>query len=275
MSIVLAALSSLLWGSADFFGGLLTKRLSVYAVVGASQAFGLVAVTVFAVAIGGFAGEPAWIGWSIAAGVSGSLGLLCFYAALASGTMGVVSPIAALGAVVPVLTGIVQGEQPSGLALTGIALGLLGAVAASGPELNSEVGVRPVVLAAVAGLLFGSCFTFLAGGAESSSVMTLWGMRVTSVTAFVVAALVTRSVGGLRPADAPGLLGVGLGDAGANLLFALATQRGLLSITAAVGSLYPVATVLLAYAVLHERMHRIQIVGVIVALFGVVLISIG
>lgn len=275
MSVLLALLSSLLWGSADFFGGLLTKRLSVYAVVGASQAFGLIAVTAVALAMGGFAGDTDWIPWSMAAGVSGSLGLLCFYAALASGTMGVVSPIAALGAVVPVVTGIAQGEQPSNLALAGIAIGLLGAAAASGPELSSKVDMRPVVLAAVAGLFFGACFTFLAYGAESSSVMTLWGMRVTSVTGFVVAALFTRSLGGLRSSDGPGLLAVGLGDAGANLLFALATQRGLLSITSAVGSLYPVATVLLAYVVLHERLHRIQIVGVIAALFGVVLISLG
>lgn len=275
MSILLAALSSLLWGSADFFGGLLSKRLAVYAVVGGSQAFGLLAVTAVAVSTGGFEADTGWILWSVLAGIAGAVGLLCFYAALASGTMGVVSPIAALGAVVPVATGILQGEQPSGLALTGIAFGLAGAIAASGPELSSEVGLRPVVLAAVSGLLFGSCFVFLANGAESSSVMTLWGMRVTSVSGFLLAAILARSLGGLRPSDTPGLIGVGLGDAGANLLFAWATQRGLLSITAAVGSLYPVATVLLAYVVLHERLHRIQIVGVVAALFGVMLISAG
>lgn len=275
MSVLLALLSSLMWGTADFYGGLLSKRIKVYAVVGGTQAFGLLAVTVVAFAAGSFSDPSGWLMWSALAGVAGSLGLLCFYAALATGTMGVVSPIAALGAIVPVVTGFARGELPSTLAIVGICVALAGAVLASGPELNQAVGVRPVVLAAIAGGFFGAALTFIALGAESSSVMTLWGMRVTSVSGFLLAAVVFRSLGGVRTSDAPALLAIGVADAAANLLFALSTQIGLISITSVVGSLYPVATVVLAYVVLHERLQRIQIVGVIAALAGVALVSLG
>ncbi|MGL5827873.1 MAG: EamA family transporter [Nocardioides sp.] len=275
MAVLLALCSSALWGTADFYGGLMSRRLSAYAVVGGSQAFGLLAVTAVAVTTGGFSQPTGWIWWSVLAGISGSLGLVCFYAALAAGTMGVVSPIAALGAVVPVIAGLVRGEQPSAVAVVGIVLGLAGAVAASGPELSSTVGGRSVLRAAVAGICFGAALTFIAVGAQDSSVMTLWGMRLTSVTAFVIAALAVRSAGGLRATDTPALFAIGVADAAANLLFAFATQRGLISLTSVVGSLYPVATVLLAYAVLHERLQRIQVVGIVAALIGVTLVSAG
>ena len=275
MSILLALLSSAMWGTADFAGGLLSRRRPAYAVVGASQAIGLVAATVVALAVGGF-GEPRdWLVWAVLAGASGALGLVCFYAALASGTMGVVSPIAALGAIVPVAVGMLSGESPTRLAILGIALALAGAVAASGPELRGDTGARPVLLAAVAGAAFGAALTFLALGAESSPVMTLWGMRATSVAGFALAAAYARNVGGLVVNDLPALAFIGLNDVGANLLFALATQQpgGLVSITSVLASLYPVATVLLAWAILHERLLRIQQVGVATALAGVALVS--
>ncbi len=275
VSVVMSLLSSLLWGSADFGGGLLSRRLPAYAVVGASQAFGLLAATLVALAVGGF-GEPlGWLPWSIAAGAAGASGLLCFYAALASGTMGVVSPIAALGAVVPVMVGVLAGEQPSLLAVLGIVVALVGAVAASGPELRGDSGSRPMILAAAAGVGFGGALTFIAQGAEHSALMTLVGMRTTSVVGFAIAALVVGTVGGIRPRDLPPLAAVGVGDVAANLLFGLATQVGLVSVTSVLSSLYPVVTVLLAWAFLHERMQRIQQVGVAAALAGVALVSLG
>ena len=275
MSVLLALLSSVMWGSADFYGGLVSKRPSVYAVVGGSQAAGLAAVTVAAIATDAFEGPTDWIAWSILAGLSGVIGLLMFYTALARGTMGVVSPIAALGAVVPVVFGFARGDDPSPLAIVGIAVGLLGAFLASGPELRTSGSGVPIVLAALAGLCFGTCFVFIALGAESSAIMTMFGMRATSVLGFVLAAVALRSLGGLNTSNAPGLIVIGLADAGANLLYALASQRGYISVTSVVGSLYPVTTVLLAYVVLHERLQRIQVAGVIAALVGVALVSFG
>jgi drug/metabolite transporter (DMT)-like permease len=275
MAVVLALVSSLMWGSADFLGGLRSRTLPAFAVIAASQACGLVAIGVVALATGAGRGSAAWVPWAVASGVVGATALVCFYAALGSGTMGVVSPIAALGAVVPVMIGIVAGERPTSITFAGLVLGLIGAVAASGPELRGRAGARPVALAAAAGVGFGLALVFIERGSRADAVMTLTGMRATSVTAFVVTALVVRSVGGLTPRDVPSLALVGLGDVGANLTFALASQRGFLSITSVLGSLYPVVTVLLARLVLHERLTRVQLLGVSAALAGVALVALG
>ena len=271
----LALLSSLLWGSADFLGGLLSRRRRAVVVVAVSQAFGLVAVLLAAVATHAVRAPLGWLPWSVAAGVAGTTGLVCFYAALASGRMGVVSPIAALGAVVPVLIGMAAGERPTPVQLAGIVVALVGAAAASGPELTGATGARPVALAAVAGVGFGLALYLIGLGSQTSPLMTLVGMRATSVLAFVVAALVARTAAGLRPADLPAIAVVGVADAGANLAFGVASTLGLISVTAVLGSLYPVVTVLLARVVLDERLRPVQQVGVLAALAGVVLISAG
>ncbi|HET8616688.1 MAG TPA: DMT family transporter [Actinomycetales bacterium] len=275
MAVLLALSSSVMWGGADFLGGLLSRSRRAVAVVAGSQACGLVAVALVALVTGGWHGSTGWFGWSVLAGLVGASGLVAFYSALGCGTMGVVSPIAALGAVVPVLLGLVQGESPSSIVLVGLVLALVGVVTASGPELAGGAGARPVVLASVAGVCFGLALVFIERGAQTNAVMTMTGMRATSVGMFLVAAVVLRTNGALVVRDAPALAAVGVADVGANLLFALATQRGLLSVTAVLGSLYPVVTVLLARVVLHERLRVVQQVGVVAALTGVVLVSAG
>jgi drug/metabolite transporter (DMT)-like permease len=275
VAVVLALVSSLMWGSADFLGGLRSRSLPAFAVVAGSQACGLVAIGLVAVVTGAGQGSGAWVGWAIASGVVGTSALVSFYAALGSGTMGVVSPIAALGTVVPVLIGVVSGERPTRLTLAGLLLALLGAVAASGPELRGRAGARPVVLAALAGLGFGLALVCIERGSRSDAVMTLTGMRATSVAVFLATAVVVHSLGGLGPRELPSLALIGIGDVGANLTFALASQRGFLSITSVLGSLYPVVTVLLARVVLHERLTRVQLLGVSAALAGVALVALG
>jgi drug/metabolite transporter (DMT)-like permease len=264
-----------MWGGSDFLGGLLSRSRRAVAVVAGSQACGLVAIALVAVVTGAWHGSTAWLGWSVLAGVVGAAGLVAFYTALGCGTMGVVSPIAALGAVVPVLLGLARGESPSSLVVVGLVLALVGVVAASGPELSGGAGGRPVALASVSGVCFGLALVFIGRGAETDAVMTMTGMRVTSVALFLLAALTRRTTGGLAVRDIGPLAAVGVADVGANLLFAFATQRGLLSITAVLGSLYPVVTVLLARVLLHERLRAVQQVGVVVALLGVVLVSSG
>ena len=272
---LLALLSAGLWGSADFGGGLVSRRLPPVAVVAWSQGVGLLAVGAAALATGAYVAPTGWVVWSLLAGLVGTSALVAFYAALSAGTMGVVSPIAALGAVVPVLIGLASGERPSALQVGGIVVALLGAAAASGPELGGAGRARPVLLAALAGIGFGLALSFIGRGAESSTLMTLVGMRVTSVTGFVVLALVVRTVGGVRGGHLLPLVAIGLADAGANLAFGVASTMGLLSVTAVLGSLYPVVTVLLARFVLKERLRPVQQAGVVAALGGVVLLSAG
>jgi drug/metabolite transporter (DMT)-like permease len=274
---LLALASSVLWGSGDFLGGTLSRRMPALAVVGVSQALALVLVGTVAVVTGELARgmPPAGWGWAAASGVAGLVGLVAFYSALARGTMGVVAPIAALGVIAPVAVGLAAGERPSSVQMVGAALGVIGGVLASGPELTSRAAGRPIALALLAGLAFGLVLVFLARGSEESPLLTLVGMRTTSVVLLVAVAVAARSLGGVRRADLPLLALIGMLDAGANLSYAIATTVGLLSLVSVLASLYPAVTVLLARVVHHERMTRLQDVGVATAVGGVLLVAAG
>ena len=275
MPYLLALASSLLWGAGDFLGGTVSRRLPATSVVGVSQALALVLFALLALVTGEAAlgmSATGWA-WAMAAGLAGLVALVAFYAALASGTMGVVAPLAALGVLFPLAAGLIGGERPSGVQMLGVGLGVLGGVLASGPEVARKVSGRPVVLALVAAVGFGLVLVFIARGSEDSPLLTLVGMRMTSVTLLVVAALVARSIGGVRARDLPLLAAIGVLDGGANLTYAIATTTGLLSLVAVLSSLYPAVTVVLARLVHHERMTRVQDAGVVAALAGVVLVA--
>jgi len=276
MLALLALASSVFWGTSDFFAGLKARTIAPPAVVAVTQGFALLALSVILLARHtGF--SPSFSGngpfWAIAAGVAGALGLVCFYTALASGTMGVVAPISSLGALVPVFLGLLTGEHPSVTAWVGMAVAVTGAALASGPELTGAVPPRPVLLAAVAAACFGTALYCLDRGARYSLLETLWGMRATSVVLFLIAGLVARSVGGTRVRDLPALAVIGLGDVTANALFAFSSSQGMVSVSSVLGSLYPVATLFWARLLLGERLRRVQSIGVALTLVGVVAIA--
>jgi drug/metabolite transporter (DMT)-like permease len=272
MIALLALASSVVWGTSDFIAGLKARSLAAAAVVGWSQATALVVLTLVVALSGGwdFSGWPVWAGL---AGLAGTSALVCFYAALATGTMGVVAPIASMGVVVPVALGLAAGEDPSPLAFVGMGVAVVGILLASGPELSGAVSVRPLALAALAALGFGVTLFALDRGARYSLAQTLWGMRTTSVLVFLVAALVLRSVGGVAARDLPVLAVVGVADVSANALFATASSRGMVSVASVLGSLYPIMTVLLARVVLRERLRAVQVCGVALSAVGVALIA--
>jgi drug/metabolite transporter (DMT)-like permease len=275
MMAVFALLSSLLWGTADFLGGSVSRRRPALAVVGGSQAVGGVALLAAAAITGQWRAPADYLPWAVAAGLTGAAALVAFYASLAIGPMGIVSPIAASGVIVPVAYGLIQGEKPSTIQLAGIIVAVLGVLLASGPELTGRATLRPVLLALVAAVGFGVTLLMLTGGGRISPIMTVATMRVTSMVVFVAIALGISTVGGLRPMDLPILGLIGLSDAGANLLFSQASRGGLVAIVAVLGSLYPAATVILARAVDGERLRRVQNVGVVASLVGIALIGAG
>ncbi len=280
MAVALALLSSLLWGTADFFGGLFTKRMAAVVVVLVSQAIALAMILPTVWLLGGFDDPSGYFWWGVGAGIVGPVGLVSFYWALSIGTMGVVSPIAATGIVVPVAWGLIDGEQPTSWQYLGIVIGFIGVILASGPDAPREGAERQahtksIVLALIAALGFGGSFVCLDGGGEFSIGMTLVVQRSTSVLLMVVPVVVFTRLAGLRWRDLPGLAGVGAGDAAANGAFAWSSTLGLLSVTSVLGSLYPVATLLLARIVLKERLTRLQFFGVGGALCGIVLLAAG
>jgi drug/metabolite transporter (DMT)-like permease len=275
VSALLALCSSLLWGTSDFVAGLKSKTLPPAAVVGWSQMVGFLTLCVVVVTMGNPLTASGWQGWAVASGVAGAVALAAFYAALSTGTMSVVAPVAALGAALPVLLGVATGESPSPVAWVGMGVALLGTVLASGPEVRSGLPIRPVLLAGVAAVGFGTVLFCMDRGARASLVSTLWGMRLTSLVIFAGVAAVRRSTGGVGRRDWPTLVFVGLADLGANALFVAASTQGLVSVAAVLGSLYPVVTILLARAILAERLRPVQNVGVVLAMAGVVAIATG
>ncbi len=167
------------------------------------------------------------------------LGIVAFYRALATGTMGVVAPIAALGVALPVFAGIAAGDRPSVLQDLGLAVAIFGVVLASGPELrvgadapagSRRTSVQPLLLACVAAVGFGLVFVALDHGAQSSTVMTLLVMRSVSLVVLLAAALPTRISLHVVTRDLPLLAVIGVLDVGANAMFAIATQHGLLAL---------------------------------------------
>jgi drug/metabolite transporter (DMT)-like permease len=275
MAALLAISSSLMWGMADFLGGFTSRRIPALAVYGLSQAVGFVVLVLAATVTSSWGADPAFWPWAIASSVLGMIGMLAFYSALSIGPMGIVSPLVALSVLVPVSYGLIRGEIPGGVQILGILAAVIGILLASGPELSGAESAKPLILAGVAALGFGGMYLTMAEGSSYSPLMTMTGMRVTTVILFIVILAKARTLGGATRADAVPLIAIGIFDAAANVAYGVATTLGLLATTAVLGSLYPVVTAVLAAIFLHERLRAVQYAGVAVAMVGVVMISAG
>ncbi|MYT23874.1 EamA family transporter, partial [Streptomyces sp. SID7760] len=162
MTALFALATALLWGLADFGGGLLTRRLPALTVVVASQVLAVVALGAVVLGTGAWreAGPQLW--FAVAAGLVGPVAMLSFYEALALGPMGVVSPLGSLGVVVPVAAGLALGERPGPGQFAGIAVAVAGIVLAGGPELRgAPVQRRAVVLTLTAAFGFGAVMALI------------------------------------------------------------------------------------------------------------------
>ena len=281
MGSLLALLSSALWGSADFFGGKLSKKYAPIVVLGMTQAIGLFFGITLVLLSGelfqsnpphAFGNDGYFIPGAIA-GVTGYIGLICLYAGLSTGRMGVVSPISSLSAVIPLTFALVTGEVLTWAQGIGVVIALAGAFCASGPELSQGLSPKPLFLALGAAAGFGTAMTFMSIGSNSSALMTMVMMRATTFLVTISLALRYRTLGNFSKSEIPVLVFIGISDFAANLLLGIATNFGLVSLVMVLGSIYPIVTALLAFKFLHERLHRIQYVGIVLAVAGVALIS--
>ena len=279
MASLLALFSSILWGSADYLAGNLSKRFKAIAVTGASQAIGLITGVVLVVVTGSYiAPNLSWNGYfvpAIGAGIAGFLGLVSFYSGLSTGRMGVVSPISTLSAVIPLTFAFISGERPTIIQIAGMGIALLGAFCASGPDIVNGLPIKPLLFGLGAALGFGIALTFMAQGSKTSSLMTMTSMRVISVSICILIALRYRTIGGFGKSDIKILVVIGVTDFVANLLLGVATTKGLVSVAMVLGGLFPIVTSLLAFKFLHERLHKAQYLGIILAVAGVSVISVG
>ncbi|MDX2560454.1 EamA family transporter [Streptomyces sp. NPDC087219] len=287
MTALFALATSLLWGLADFGGGLLTRRIPALTVVVVSQLLAVVVLGTVVLTTGAWteAGPQLW--YAVGAGVVGPAAMLAFYKALALGPMGVVSPLGSLGVVVPVSVGLLVGDRPGLVQFAGIGVAVLGVVLAGGPELRgAPVQRQAVLLTLVAAFGFGSVMALIA---EASTTVTglflaLFVQRVTNVLVGGGALYASVRRGGralpeggpqVIRAALPALAFVGLADVAANGTYAIAAQQGPVTVAAVLASLYPVVTALAAYGVLKERLRAIQAAGAGLALVGTVLLATG
>lgn len=316
--------SGLCWGAADFFGGIQSRRLPALTVAFWSQLAGALGLAV-ALAIEGVRPNATGVAWGLAAGVGSGCALVLFYRSLAEGTMSIVAPISACGAVVPVTAALLTGSQPGTLAALGVLATVTGVVLVSRPHTpprsasptvegnpastgspasapgagsagNSagagsaaRGGRRVVAMALGSALGFGLFYVFVDAGAASTAGTAaaagtagshgspLWviaGARMSSLAILSMIALVSRRSALRWPGRRIGAVAlVGIGDTGANLLFAYAATTGNLAVVGVLGSLYPVATVALARWLLGERLSGGQNAGVILALTGIGLLA--
>ncbi|HWM40555.1 MAG TPA: DMT family transporter [Streptomyces sp.] len=287
MTAALALVTSLMWGLADFGGGLLTRRMSALTVVVVSQTLAAIVLGAMVAATGGWSewGEHLW--FAAAAGLVGPVAMLSFYKALSQGPMGVVSPLASLAVVVPVGAGLALGERPGWLQAVGITVAVAGVILAGGPELRgAPVQRQTIALTLLSALGFGTVMALIEHAFTSTMAglfLALFVQRVCNVAVGGAALYVQvrRGVpalpaeGGARVVTAalPALAFVGLADVAANGTYMMAAAYGPVTTAAVLASLYPVVTALAARGVLREKLRGVQAAGAGLALFGTVLLA--
>lgn len=286
MTALFALATSLMYGLADFGGGLLTRRIPALTVVVTSQTIAVIVLGVIVVATGGWTEWGPQLWFAVAAGLLGPVAMLAFYKALAIGPMSVVSPLASVGVVVPVAVGLFLGERPGVPQFAGLTVAIVGIVLAGGPELRgAPVQRQAVLLTLLAAFGFGAVLALIS---EASSNLTglflaLFVQRVTNVAAGGLALFVSVKRGGIAVPEGtgmsliwaalPALAFVGLADVAANGTYSIAAQNGPITLAAVLSSTYPVITALAARAVLKERLRGVQAAGAGLALVGTVLLA--
>ena len=277
MSVVLALLASLIWGTSDFLGGTVTKKLPAVTTLLWANLLVLPGLTIITLIIGDLQLTPRTIGWGIVAGVSGSLGICALYQGLATGVMGVVAPIASTSVVVPVFVGIVSGESIGAVRGVGIAVAVGGIILAGGPSLRDfrTGGHRPLLFAGAAAVLIGIFLVAVANGSKESALSTLVVMRISDVGLLLPMVLIMGLKRVPGRSALPSIAFIGAADLSANALYGFAVHGSQMAITAVLVSLYPVVTLFMARQINHERLNREQMIGVTLAMAGVAAVVLG
>jgi len=292
IGVLLAACSGLSYGAADFYGAIASQKNKATLVTAAVQ---LVSMLALLVAIGlWFDGSPtpADYAWGALGGLGAALGLVTFYKALAQGPMATAASLTALwGAGIPVVTGLLLGDRPGPITLIGIAIAVPAAVLVSvgGMSLDGLAtnttprervaglsnAVNTRVLAIVAGIGFGLFFVALGRTSADSGLYPLVGARAASLIALAIVITSQKDWGPIAKASIPTVVLTGVLDFGANAFYLTALDHGSFTWVAAISSLYPVSTVLLARLVLQERLAKLQVVGLVMAACALALVAVG
>ena len=278
MLAALALASAMLYGAADFLGGLASRRTGAIAIVVVSQFAGLIALLLMLPLLPPSAPTSNDLIWGAAAGITGGIGVALLYHALAIGSMAIVAPVTAVCAVVvPVAAAVALGERPGTAATAGIGLAIVAIVLVSRQKDPHAAASKPkdgsaIATALASGVAIGLFFLALAQSGPEAGLWPLVAARSVSFALFGAVALITRTPLTMAARVAAIAVAGGVLDMLANLLYLLASRQGELSIVVTLASLYPASTVLLARVVLAERLSSSQTAGVGCALVAVILI---
>jgi len=273
VAILLSLCAAAAYGLSDFVGGVASRRISPWAIAFTSQIGGAFAVLLLSLGVDG-SPDRADVGWAVVAGLGNGIGTAFLYRGLSAGRMGVVAPVSGVGAaLVPVVVGVVSGERPSSFAWLGIVAALPAIWLVARETSPTAVSGSGLVDGVLAGLGFGTLFAALGQIPEESGFLPLALNQVVGAVVVVAVASALRATWVPRePLAYVGLVSGCLGAA-ATALFLVATQSGYLTVAAVLTSLYPAFTVLLAAAVLRERIHRSQAIGLVLCTIAVGLIA--
>lgn len=277
LGLLFGLASALTWGTADFSGGIATRRNSVYTVIIISQLVGLACLLLIA-SFTGFSIPFTWrqTFWGGIAGVSGALGLVALYRGLAYGRMSVVAPVSALiTALFPILFGLFLEGLPRPLTLFGFGISLpaIWLVSGSGSE---RVAPGELLLPVSAGLGFAGFFIFIDRVADEAVLWPLIAARLASTSALAIYVISNRNARFqfLPVRTLPPIFLAGIFDIGGNAFFILATRYGRLDIASVLAAFYPAATVVLARVLLSENISIRQWVGIFIAVLALGLLAI-
>ncbi len=278
MSILLALVSAAVYGIADYAGGRASRVFASALVTLIGQVVSLVLVVVLVLLIGTPVPSGGTFAWGVVGGAAGAVGLVSLYHAFAHGAITVVAPLSAVvGAILPVIVGLAQGERPDVIAYVGIAVALVAVALVSGAigEHDTPTQAPIIGFALLAGAGFGLLFVALDRADSESGLWPLVGARLASVPILLGICLVLRARPGAH--RSPLLIAVFAGflDMLANVTYLAAVRGGLLSVVAVVSSLYPASTVLIAFGLDHERVNRWQAAGMALAVAALVLVTLG
>jgi len=280
VSVIFALLSALCYGTGDFVGGVMSTRIPAWTAAFCSQVGGAVATLILALITAGEITASS-LAWGAASGVGTGVGLVALYHGLAVGRMGVVAPLSGIvGAIVPAVTGLLTGDDPSALIWVGLLLALpavaLVASTPSAAEGGSEDGRGSgAIYGIIAGAAFGIGFATIAQVPESAGHWPVaLSMAVGALVTALIATVLRESWRPTRLFDWTAALGGVLG-ASAVVFFLEAAQRGLLSVASVLSALYPAVTVVLAVLFLRERIHRTQAIGLVLTGVAVALVAAG
>lgn len=285
MSIVYGLLCAIFYGVADYAGGRASRRASSTAVTASSQAVGFVLIVLLLPFLGGDGPTPRALIVGALGGLCGASGLLLLYRGLSLASMSVVSPVTAvLSAVVPVIAGLIIGEGLTAVRAIGIALAIAAvALISRGGDLDeATTGDAPprrpstsVLLSIIiAGVFFGLFVVALDRAGDNVGVWPLIAAKPVGVL-FAIGVATSQRVSPIAPRSVlPFTFLAGANDMAANVFALLAAQAGQVAIAGVLVSLYPASTVFLARVVDRERLERLQIIGFVVAVIGLILIAV-